>query len=356
MPDFENTNKKRLWITISCVCAIVLFVLAIAAYWLLADFYPSVFKKPENTSEIFKPLISDSDGESVCSDCVRRIIDGVYVEEGKENFYPIATVIENHIDARPALGIGKANFVIEAEAEGSITRFLAVFADGEDVPEIGPIRSARPYFVDWAHELSALFAHCGGSPEALVKIIKNNIFDINEFYNETYFWRDKSIEAPHNIYTSSEKMNEYLEKREIEDGKFFSWKFKDEAIEEERGEDNNIEIIFKAPDYVANWEYNKEENNYIRENGDEEEIKAKNIIIQYVEAKVIDDEGRLKMQHIGEGDAVVCLDGKCEKGKWIKKTSSSRTRFYDFEENEFEFNAGTTWIEVVRPENEVFIK
>ncbi|MFH1661867.1 MAG: DUF3048 domain-containing protein [Candidatus Falkowbacteria bacterium] len=355
MMEPENKNKKKLWITVSCVCAIVSFVLGITAYWLLADFYPSIFKKPENTPEILKPLINNSDKE-ICKDCARRAIDGVYVKEEEENYYPVAVVIENHIDARPAFGIEKANFVIEAEAEGSITRFLAVFADGKDVTEIGPIRSARPYFVDWAHELSALFAHCGGSPEALVKIVKDNVFDINEFYNETYFWRDKMKDAPHNIYTSSGKMNEYLEKKGLEEGKFFSWKFKDEAEDVERGDDSNIEIIFKAPDYVAEWEYDKENNIYTRENGNKEKIKAKNVIIQYVKAEVIDDEWRLKMQHIGEGDAVACLDGKCKDGKWRKKTSSSRTRFYDLEENEFEFNAGTTWVEVVRPEKEVVIK
>ena len=81
---------------------------------------------------------------------------------------------------------------------------------------------------------------------------------------------------------------------------------------------------------------------------------------------MIDDELRLKMEHIGFGQAIVCLDGKCEEGEWRKRTSEARTRFYKtikppldkgggggFPGEEFQFNAGATWIEVVRPEYEV---
>ena len=84
-----------------------------------------------------------------------------------------------------------------------------------------------------------------------------------------------------------------------------------------------------------------------------EEIRAKNVIIQYLEAEVIDEELRLAMNVVGKGKAVVCLDGQCEEGAWQKRNLASRTRFYNSSGEEFVFNAGTTWVEVVRPEIEV---
>ncbi|MBU4375374.1 DUF3048 domain-containing protein [Patescibacteria group bacterium] len=355
----QNNKKKRFWIITGCIFVALFLLLGSVAYFLAADFYPAVFgevKKPK-VFELAKKSIS----ADLCAGCARRAIDGVYAEAELVNLYPAAVIIENNIDSRPSSALAKANLVFEAEAEGGITRFLAVYAAGEDIDEIGPIRSARPYFVDWARELSALFIHCGGSPEALIKIARDNIFSINEFYNETFFWRDKHRAAPHNIYTSTENINKYLAKKEAGEGMLLSWHFKDDAPEDERTDSAQVKIGYKT-NYEVEWIYNKKTNDYIRylagqrhkdSNGDE--IRAKNIIVQYVKAKVLDDEGRLKMEHIGSGKALACLDGKCAAGEWRKDKSSARTRFYNEGGEEFEFNSGVTWVEVVRPEIELSI-
>jgi len=67
---------------------------------------------------------------------------------------PLLVMIENHEDARPQSGLSKADIVYEAVAEGAITRFMAVFYCGtaaysyEGDYDVGPVRSARTYFVD----------------------------------------------------------------------------------------------------------------------------------------------------------------------------------------------------------------
>lgn len=379
-----NKNKitKIIWIIIICFFAVLSPVLGWFAFKSVANSGLFVLSGANKAADIFKKIspVGGSLGENqseteICSNlkgtspkginpkginCARRNIDGVYVEPGQENFYPIAAIVENHVDARPQSGLARANLVIEAEAEGGITRYLAVYADGSEIKEIGPIRSARPYFVDWARELSALFIHCGGSPEALVKIARENVFDLNEFYNGTYFWRDKSRPAPHNIYTSIENLNGYLESKKAGEGEYLSWQFKDDAALPEGETGKNVKIKFKTPDYYVDWVYDKESNGYIRylagqihKDAEGEEIKAKNVIVMHVKAEVIDDELRLKMEHIGSGKAIVCLDGKCEEGSWEKKSGLARTRFYNSNGEEFKFNAGTVWIEAVRPEREV---
>jgi hypothetical protein len=286
---------------------------------------------------------------------VRRYIDGVLVESGKENIFPVAVIIDNHPDSRPPAGLSQASLVYEAQVEGVTTRYLAVFAGWQQLDNIGPVRSARPYFIGWARELSALFVHCGGSPEALAKIIKNNILDLNEFYQGQYFWRGSDRSAPHNIMTSTKKLRSFLMDEDLIEGKYFGWNFKDD---EPAIESTSQEITI--PEFAVRWIYNRNKNDYTRYLGEkkhldseEEEIRAKNVIMAFMPAEVLDEELRLKIETIGIGQAVVCLDGVCREGEWHKKSATSRTRFYNLSGNEFIFNAGPTWIEVVRPGCEV---
>ncbi len=380
-PEQLNPSKKRLWLIIGCSFFIILLT-----FFLIIRFSDCNNKIVNSgLSEENKDINPCLNGQTDVS-CSRRAIDGVYVKSGEENFYPLAVVIENQIDARPQAGLAQANLVYEVEAEGGITRFLAVFASQSDIAKIGPVRSARPYLVDWAEELSALLVHCGGSPEALVKITQDDINDFDEFYHGGYFWRDISRPAPHNIYTSSANLTKYLQDNKftplnkavdpvrnkflngasdtdltgLTQGSFLSWKFKDDLALDLRSASSTIKIAYRAPDYSVEWRYNKKNNDYTRylagevhRNESRQVIKAKNIIIEYVNAEVIDNELRLKMDNLGTGKAVVCLDGECQDGRWEKPTSTSRTRFYNRAGVEFEFNAGKTWVEVVRPEIEV---
>jgi len=304
-----------------------------------------------NTNETTSPFVMEAEKENL----IRRNIDGVYVAEGEENYYPVAVMIDNHKDARPASGIAKANLVIEAEAEGGVTRYLAVFVSGEKIDEIGPIRSARPYFVNWAKEFNALYVHVGGSPDALEQIINDGVYDMNEFYRGSYFWRGQNHKAPHNVYISSDNLNEYLKKIKLKEGGFESWKFKDDELAANRPESSFVKINYLTPDFVVEWKYDRENNDYVRylggkiyqdANGDG--VAAKNVVVQYAKAIEVDAQMRLEMEVIGSGKALVCRDGKCEQGIWKKKNKKDRTKFYQ-DDNEFTFNAGLTWINVARP-------
>ncbi|HSD12679.1 MAG TPA: DUF3048 domain-containing protein, partial [Patescibacteria group bacterium] len=137
----------------------------------------------------------------------RRVIDGVAVPEDAPDVTGyFAATIDNLSVARPQAGLTKASLVFEAPVEGGITRFLAVFPDDVTADRIGPVRSARPYFLDWASEFDAVYAHVGGSPEALEKIVAYDMRDLNEFFAGKYFWRDENRDAPHNAYTSTVRL------------------------------------------------------------------------------------------------------------------------------------------------------
>jgi hypothetical protein len=285
---------------------------------------------------------------------IRRRIDGAFVSEGKENSFPYGVMIENHVDARPPAGLSRANLVYEAEAEGGITRFLAFYASGEKIGKIGPVRSARPYYLDWAQEYGALYAHCGGSPDALALIIKNKVYDFNEFFRGKYFWRDQSRSAPHNVYTSSDRINEYLDANSSKNGDYEAWSYKDDAVESERGTSSEIIVNFKKPFFTVRWIYDGKTNDYLRMNGGEihkdedgSEIRAKNIMIEFVKSYPTDEKGRMETRTTGGGKGIFCFDGKCKDGEWRKPSARGRTVFFDSQNAEVSLNAGTIWIEAV---------
>jgi len=295
-----------------------------------------------------------------------RLIDGMPVPEEEANRLPIGVMIENLATVRPQSGLSEANLVYEALAEGGITRFLAFFADDKDIPEIGPVRSARVYYLDWASELSAVYIHCGGDPYALKLAREYGMKGLDQMYNGNFFWRSSTALAPHNLFTKTTLLKQALQAKGWKnEGDFQPWLFKKEKKLNARPTDvQDIVINFSTSSYQVIWKYDRENNQYLRYNGgfkhldknSDAEITAKNVIVQYMVAKIKDPgdiKGRLGMHTIGGDKALIFHDGEVIQGIWKKASRQERTRFYDNEGKEIEFNPGTTWIEVVPPEKTV---
>jgi hypothetical protein len=348
-------KQPRIWLVVSLLLISVL-VVAIGGYLLLSrtsflDFF-SRSGRAEDSEQSEETRLSG----------VHRLIDGVLTEDESEINPPLFTVqVENMIDARPLSGISRANLVYETLAEAGITRLLAFYTADTDVLEIGPVRSARPYFLDWAEEFGALYAHSGGSPEALRLISQYDILDLNEFSNGRFFWRSKKRYAPHNLYISTEFLNDFFEVKEGEVKDFTPWQFKDEVSKELRPqEEKRIKIYFSTKTYEAGWQYNRETNDYLRyqagliqQDRDGSEVRAKNIVVQFTKMVVLDEIGRKDIKTIGSGEAIVFQDGIRIDGTWEKDVRGERTRFFDEAGGEVKFNPGATWVEVVPTGTEV---
>jgi Protein of unknown function (DUF3048) N-terminal domain len=118
----------------------------------------------------------------------------------------IAVMINNHPKARPQSGLNKADIVYEVLAEGDITRFLAVF-QSEKPANIGPVRSARDYYVEIAKGLEALYIAHGWSEEAKRMLEDNYVDNLNGMvYDGTLFKRSSTRKAPHNSYITYENI------------------------------------------------------------------------------------------------------------------------------------------------------
>lgn len=323
-------------------------------------------------------------------------LNGALFTKGERDIWesrrPLTVMIENHQDSRPQSGLSKADVVYEAVAEGGITRFLAVFycgAAAEDVV-IGPVRSARTYFMDFASEYGdyPLYAHVGGANKpgpanALGQIEeygwlrKGN--DLNQFaLGFPVYWRDYErlghpVATEHTMYSSTERLWEVAKERGLEakdeegnswDQNFSTWKFKDDTSLTKRGDIQGIEFDFWKDylDYRVKWEYDKEANIYKRFNGGEphkdlntnQQITAKVIVIQFMKEKgPIDELKHMLYGTIGKGKALVFQDGQVIEGTWSKADRQARTRFFDNQGKEISFNRGPIWIEILPLGNQV---
>jgi len=330
--------------------AVILGVIFILALGVIAlDFYLSRLVATPSSHYAFPEYETNLDYPSP--------LTGVMTTEKRATRRVIGVMIENHPQSRPQSGLPEAGLVYEDLVEGGITRFLAFYLEN-DSNQIGPIRSARAYYLPWVEELDALYAHVGGSQQSFDLINKYNIKDLNQFYNSAAYWRDRSRYAPHNVYSTTKRLRQTGIDKEWEDkNSFISWKFQDA----EKIPDNpisRISINFSGRLYAVKYRYLKKENSYQRylagqphKDAKGKAIKPKNIIIQIMSQSLSNDHRHLAMDPVGSGTAYLFRDGRIFKGEWQKTNLQSRTKFYLPSGREFKFTRGQTWVHILPDSN-----
>ncbi len=278
---------------------------------------------------------------------------------------PTAVVIENHPDARPQSGYLDADIVYETLAEGGITRTMAIFHSKES-DEIGPVRSARPYFVEWATEIGALFAHVGGSVDGEEMINRLGTADLNQFSNGDYFWRASDRYAPHNVYTTTAKLFQAAKARNLSTtASVQPLNFKKDAESKDRPKSQKINIDFSYNDFFVTYNYQPETNRYLRsiagstatDRKTGQTVSPKNIIVEFTSvAPYVNRDGAqaVRIGTTGAGSGYLFQDGKATKIVWSKASSAGRAKYTDATSGEeIHLNPGQTWIEVVPEGNDV---
>ena len=269
----------------------------------------------------------------------------------------VAVSIENSPAARPQSGLNKAEIVYEFMLEGGITRFLAIF--WPEVPDkIGPIRSGRPALIETAQSYDALFLHAGASPDGFAFLENQNVLHLDQIYQSDYFWRSSKRKAPHNLYSGQKPLAAYLnqlsEKEYPEQFNFLT-----ASVISDFKEAKNItidywgsyEVIYQYDSLKNNYKryLNQEDNPHTAENG--EQLKAKNIIVQYVRTSTKDDKGRQEIDLDSGSKIEFFRDGILIEGSWEKQ--NGKFIYFNSEGEEIEINPGQTWIQIVPNQTKV---
>lgn len=281
------------------------------------------------------------------------------VQVFKGNERPIAVMIDNHSDAWPQAGLNKAYMVYEIVVEGGETRLMALFK-GQDLDEIGPVRSARHYFIDYAMENDAIYVHFGQSPQAQSDIKKYSINDINGIAEDgTTFWRVKDKAAPHNAVTSTEKLIQSAKNKK------FRTTSKEKSVLNYSAEEVNLENGISANEITiphsdlqtVKYKYDEDSKKYVRyargkEQTDwetKESVETKNIIITLCDNYTLSDvenKGRQGLKNIGTFDGYYITNGKAIKIKCTKNARDEKTVYKDLQGNEIKVNDGNTFVNI----------
>ncbi len=298
-----------------------------------APFVPDIYVKPR-PKEYFAPLT------------------GLKVGTEDDLTKPVyAIMIENNLEGRPQSGLKDAEVVYEAIAEGGITRFMAFYQQNRP-SLIGPVRSIRPYDINWAVPYQASLVHVGGSKKALDQLKNSKYRNLDQFFNPGAYWRTADRYPPDNMYTNYSRLSK------LNASKGYKTAHPKGFV---RGDDKpaatplatKINIHISSYDYDSSYTYDAKHNNYVRSMGgslhkDRERgvISPTVVIAMYVNEKTVLQYGthREELGETGNGKLVVFQNGEVIKGTWHRAPINDQYSFTDSSGKEIKLARGQTWL------------
>ena len=289
-----------------------------------------------------------------------RKIDGKLVSNAQWNLLPFAIMIENTLAARPQAGLSQASVVYETLAEGGVTRFEAIFPQTNLPKFIGPVRSARPYYVDWASEYQAIYLHAGGSRDAFNEVGKLKLRSYDALTKLAAKYTVRKCYGVHCLFTTNVFLGKLLSDHKLTNlyATSVGWQFQDPSVLASRPtKTKTLTINFNSKTYLVQWKYDRKSNAYLRWNGGVvakdkntgKQLAFTNVVVQRVpKEKVLDRAGHLAINLVGKGDATLYRDGQSIALRWEKKSAGARTLYFLKGKNtQVSFDRGNTWVEVV---------
>lgn len=345
-------RRRKMWIIVISL----IFGIALGACGYVV--YKQYFTKEPILDNILN-LPTPDDTIAICN------LDGTKVAKDKASRHPLAIIVENHTQARPQSGLDKASIIYEAISEGGITRYMAIYGP-KDAEKVGPVRSMRTYFLDFADEYNAFLAHVGGNIDALDRISQEKALDLDEFsLGETAYWREKdySKAIEHTMFTSTSKLYSAAQTKGWDMRSSYTPLnfFKNDEFTINPNNKQQITIDFSSPQYKVSYTYDSLNNNYPRTLAGSphkdavtgNQLAPTNIIIQSVErweSPTRINEPGWAMQTTGSGKAYILYGGQKIDASWKKDHFNSRTIFYDSSGQEIKFLPGQFWYEIVPPD------
>ena len=343
-------NKKQN----TTIIIVVISVLLVIALCVFAYFIIQRNKPVEKTEEVNKVVATPTPTPE----------DNAKTWRG--NNRPIAVMIDNQSGARPQAGLNNAELVYEIIVEGGLTRYMAVFKNAS-LDQIGPIRSARHYFLDYALENDAIYVHYGWSPQAEsdIKTLKvNNINGLTEATStrkgESPFWRISEKEAPHNVMSSTSEMKRIAQtdnySLESDKKSVLNYTSKTVNLMDDPTAKDCEKVTIPFSEYTTtSFEYDSITKRYTKfEDGKKlidfntkDDLTTKNIIVVKVKNTDLNDgsgKGRQEIDNIGTLEGWYITNGKAIEITASKASRTDQTVYKNSKGQEIKVNDGNTFI------------
>lgn len=340
----EEKNGKGKKVTLIVIIILLVVAIFVAGGYLVYKYYFNT------TKEVIEEILEEEP----------EIVEEKAVQIYQGTDRPIAVMIDNHEDALPQGGLNDAYMVYEIIVEGGESRLMALFK-GAEPEQIGPVRSARHYFLDYALENDAIYTHFGWSPQAQSDISSLGVNNINGLIESSVtFWRTKDKYSPHNVGTTIEKLKAVAEKRGYrltsDNESVLHYVTDDVTLE------NGIAADTVTIPYSGNWNtvkytYDPETMRYQRYSKGVEEkdwmtgeaTTTKNIIITFARNYTLSDsenKGRQGLYNVGTLDGYYITNGKAIKITCEKTSRTSKTIYRDIDGNIIDVNDGNTFVQI----------
>lgn len=272
--------------------------------------------------------------EIVDPNAVPSLFTGLPIDKSKEFNRPIAIMLNNHKASLPQEAVSFADVVLECDAEGGMTRMMAIIQDWQELSAIGTVRSARDYFIELATYFDAIFVHAGGSPGAYQKIKDSDVDNIDgvNMYTipEKTFYRDKNRLKngyEHSMMTSGEKLKKAIDgegyRTTLADSFSCPLAFSDTEFVLEGEKADSITLPHSL--YITvDFQYDERANKYFKSSYgkphvdalSDEQISFENLLVLLVREKVLDEEGRIDLSLDEGGEGYYLYGGKYVDVEW----------------------------------------
>jgi hypothetical protein len=297
-------------------------------------------------------------------------LDGVAAPADLAHRLPLAVSIGDNAAARPQLGFSSASIVYQSYEESSQDRYMMIFQEGT-ATDIGGVRSGRHYFVRWAAEYKALYAHDGGDTKTLSVVIpamRSYFYDENASNGGSCpYHRITTRVAPHNEYTNTAALISCLAQR----GYPTTYQggpgrpFVDDIPAAGRPASQSITVPYNT--VTVGYQYDPSTDSYRRlldgklqiDPANNQQVYARNIIVMF-QTVTFDyvDFGiqRVNVGNVGTGQAIVFKEGKAITATWKKTSDAALTVLYDSSGVEIPLVRGEIFMQSLPPGTAVTYK
>ncbi len=376
MPETNASSRRAIAIALLSTVVLAIALSSAGCSWFGSS--DSGDKKGKAEAEAPKPV--------TCPLCGLAPADPIFIQRR-----PVAVKVENDPAARPQSGLDQACVIYEAECEGGVTRFLAVYLD-RNVEVVGPIRSARPSDIDVAFPFNPLFCHCGGGAPILAMVKASGIADLDEQQWPGAYWRSRDRRAPHNLYSSTTRLRQagdtvYPYQGEAAAAFEFLTDKQQAKMEQDRSKQIQRDLANRAspdpayqpaftvisnvhipydPICVVDYSYDSGTGRFLRfvrgrphtDLATGQQLNADTVIIQYVTSApsgYVDVRGAPtpEIGILGAGRAQVFVRGRLIEANWQKASRTGHTIFTDSVGKVIPVKPGTTWVELFPAEKAV---
>lgn len=336
----EDPKKRK----ITIVAIILGLIIGAGLIWFF------FIKSDSAKNEITPPPVAKKEEPKPTTEASK--LTGVQVPIGT-NARPIYSIqIENSPDARPQSALNEAGVVFEAIAEGGITRFNASFMDNQPA-YIGPVRSVRPYYVDFVAPFDPIFVHAGGSADGLAQLRNVGLKDLDHGPNAGAFTRVPDRYAPHNLYTSAGQLNQAASGRGFTTSNATGFARKDKEEPNPTPSARAIDMALSGFLYNPHFDYNAPTNSYNRSQAGKPhtDLKSGAVLSPKVVVAIVTDYSTRGIYSVyrttGTGPVFVFQDGIVYQGTWTKPDVKSQFTLTDSTGKPIKLNPGQTWVTLV---------